>query len=322
MGGLNDMKEILVGKKYGESTVIEQLLPRNGCRVVKMRCHCGNEYIAYVHSLNKGQAFECKSCRMKNKNVKDDLVGKKINRLQVIERADFTKNNKIVYKCLCDCQLNKPENEREYYYCEGTRLRSGKIISCGCFAKENMSVVKSKYNKYDLTGEYGIGWTSNTNKEFYFDLEDYDKIKNYNWYEKKDAVSKSYSSIEAYNKSFQDNYFDDYGIKIYWLITGSKYIDHINRNIFDNRKANLRVATPIENTRNHNVRINNNTGVSGVQLMDNGLYKVSIGVNYNKIDLGEYSSFHDAVVARLKAEKEYYGEFAPQKDLYKQYGII
>lgn len=36
---------------------------------------------------------------------------------------------------------------------------------------------------YDLTGEYGIGWTSNTNKEFYFDIEDYDKIKDYCWYE-------------------------------------------------------------------------------------------------------------------------------------------
>ena len=32
-----------------------------------------------------------------------------------------------------------------------------------------------KSNIYDLSGEYGVGWTSNTNEEFYFDLEDYDK---------------------------------------------------------------------------------------------------------------------------------------------------
>ena len=40
----------------------------------------------------------------------------------------------------------------------------------------------SKTNKYDLSGEYGIGYDSNGQK-FYFDLEDYDKIKNYCWYE-------------------------------------------------------------------------------------------------------------------------------------------
>ena len=40
-----------------------------------------------------------------------------------------------------------------------------------------------KYNKYDLLGSFGVGWTTNTNKEFWFDLEDYDKIKDYCWAE-------------------------------------------------------------------------------------------------------------------------------------------
>lgn len=35
---------------------------------------------------------------------------------------------------------------------------------------------KHKTNTYDLTGEYGIGYTS-SGDEFWFDLEDYDKIK-------------------------------------------------------------------------------------------------------------------------------------------------
>lgn len=29
----------------------------------------------------------------------------------------------------------------------------------------------------------------------------------------------------------------------------------------------------------------------------------------------------EAIIARLKAEKEYYGEFAPQRNLWKEYGI-
>ena len=38
-----------------------------------------------------------------------------------------------------------------------------------------------QYNNYDLSGEYGIGYLFN-GEEFYFGLEDYDKIKNYCWY--------------------------------------------------------------------------------------------------------------------------------------------
>ena len=44
-------------------------------------------------------------------------------------------------------------------------------------------------NKYDLNlidehGKYGIGYCSNTNNKFYFDMDDYDKIKDIYWYEK------------------------------------------------------------------------------------------------------------------------------------------
>jgi hypothetical protein len=39
-------------------------------------------------------------------------------------------------------------------------------------------------------------------------------------------------------------------------------------------------------------------------------------------DLGVFETFEEAVITRLKAEKEYYGDFAPQKHLFAQYGII
>ena len=37
--------------------------------------------------------------------------------------------------------------------------------------------------------------------------------------------------------------------------------------------------------------------------------------------LGYYKELEDAIVARLRAEKEYFGEFAPQRDLFEKYGI-
>ena len=39
------------------------------------------------------------------------------------------------------------------------------------------------------------------------------------------------------------------------------------------------------------------------------------------IYLGRYSNKEDAIKARLEAEIKYYGEFAPQRHLFEQYGI-
>ena len=42
---------------------------------------------------------------------------------------------------------------------------------------------------------------------------------------------------------------------------------------------------------------------------------------FKKARLYRGDSFQDAVYQRLIAEQEHFGEFAPQKYLYKQYGI-
>ena len=55
---------------------------------------------------------------------------------------------------------------------------------------------------------------------------------------------------------------------------------------------------------------------------DNKKWEARININKKQVKLGCFHVFEDAVVARLKAEKKYYGEFAPQKHLYEQYGIV
>ena len=47
-------------------------------------------------------------------------------------------------------------------------------------SKRKRIITALKNNTYDLSGEYGIGYTSK-GEEFYFDLEDYDLIKDYCW---------------------------------------------------------------------------------------------------------------------------------------------
>lgn len=90
------------------------------------------------------------------------------------------------------------------------------------------------------------------------------------------------------------------------------YVDHKNGNTLDNRKENLRIATPKQNSRNIGKRRGNFTSI----------YK---GVNWNKKSkrwtaristdsgrkfLGYYATEKDAALAYNKAALEFHGEFA------------
>ena len=89
-----------------------------------------------------------------------DLTGQKFGRLNVKCRGPNNKSNNAQWWCLCDCQLTKPQGEQELTLVVGTNLTKGITKSCGCLQKEITSLIMSKPNKYDLSGEYGIGYTS------------------------------------------------------------------------------------------------------------------------------------------------------------------
>ena len=74
---------------------------------------------------------------------------------------------------------------------------------------------------------------------------------------------------------------------------------------------------------NRDIYSNNKTGVTGVYYRKyNGKYSALIKDNGRQICIGTFTNKEDAIKARLKAEIQYYGEFAPQKHLFEEYGII
>ena len=248
--------------------------------------------------------------------VKEDLTGRQFGRLIVICQAeDYIQpsNGKHRAQWLCECSCE----EHNQVVVAANNLKSGKVNSCGCIRKELVTEfnqeTKKKYNKYDLSGEFGIGWTSNTNEEFYFDIEDYDQIKDCCWNEH--IKTNGYHVLETY---------DDKTNKVISMmhILGFKGYDHKNRNTLDNRKENLRPATQHENVMNKGLQKNNVSGVTGVGWIKK-LQKWRARITYNEkeIYLGLFANKDDAIKARLEAEKEYFGEFAPQQHLFKQYNI-
>ena len=157
-------------------------------------------------------------------------------------------------------------------------------------------------NTYDLSGEYGIGYTSK-GEEFWFDLDDYDLIKGYNWY------------IDAQGYVRTSNP----GRRMHRIILGLKdkhvMVDHIHHKKFDNRKSELRIATGSQNQMNRDIPSQNKSGFRGVSWHKNkNGWIAQIGLNGKLKYLGIFKDINDAINARLEAEKYYFGEYNYQSN--------
>lgn len=100
-----------------------------------------------------------------------------------------------------------------------------------------------------------------------------------------------------------------YAHRLAWLLTYGVWpeceIDHINKDSSDNRIANLRLATRIQNNQNRKKFSNNSSGHTGIRWHKNDkLWNAYIGINKKIVFLGGFKIIEDAITARKKAEKE------------------
>ena len=98
--------------------------------------------------------------------------------------------------------------------------------------------------------------------------------------------------------------------RVIWAMTfgawPSEDIDHINGNRADNRIENLRAVCRQENTKNRAVQNNSTSLVPGVTwAKKNKKWRARITISGNRVDLGLYEDFENAVTARKKAERLY-----------------
>ena len=231
-----------------------------------------------------------------------DMVGKRFGRLVVIKRVEDaicpSGYKEIQWLCLCDCG--------KYVIVTGKRLRSENTKSCGCLRKEIAGGWAKKRNKYDLCSEkYGIGYTSNTNEPFYFDIEDYDKIKEYCWYKN----SKGYVTTTVYFGEGKSK-----TVCLHRIIMDAPdgcLVDHIKHNKLDNRKSELRIVNNSQNGENAKLAKNNTSGVTGVVWHSRDkVWEAKIKVDYKYIYLGRSKDFNEAVRLRKEAEEKYFGEYS------------
>lgn len=239
------------------------------------------------------------------KNV--DHTGENFGRLTLIKKGEpyiSPKRNrkKQRYYCSCSCGKYTKDNPKLIVY---EAMKSGLVSSCGCIKSEKAILrnkEKAKQNLYKLDIDYGIGYTANTNSIFLFDLDDYNLIKNYTWYE----------TELGYIKTRKDNS----SIFLHRLILlncceSDKIVDHINHKVYDNRKSNLRFVTFSQNQMNKIKQSNNTSGFVGVHLnKSKTAWEAAITVNKKQIYLGTYKDIKDAIKARNDAEEYYFKDYS------------
>lgn len=149
----------LVGKTYGELTVIRRSTKEEKPKGIfwLCKCSCGNESFVNTGNLNNGHITSCWKCghNKSGKHKRIDLVGQKFGKLTVLEMIypDREVSNTVYCKCKCDCG-------NITMIPQGGLRSNRKTQSCGCLRKEMISnklrksVVGQRFCSLTVIDEY------------------------------------------------------------------------------------------------------------------------------------------------------------------------
>lgn len=134
----------MIGKKFGRWTILSKSDIRKNDRIYwNCRCDCGTERAVNGVDLRRGASKSC-GCLQKELAAEKNslkLVGKRFNRLVVLEDSGQRQDGMILWKCQCDCG--------NITYTPTSYLTSGDTGSCGCYQKDQTSQASRK----DIAGQ-------------------------------------------------------------------------------------------------------------------------------------------------------------------------
>ena len=311
------MRKDLTGMRFGKLVVlyIDEERSGNGKVYWWCRCDCGKLTSVQSTSLTrkKGGVKSC-GCARNSKEAKEkakitrtsypqDITGMRFGRLVVLRKTSIkshraSDNGAYLWECLCDCG-------ELCYYSRYALITPNGVKSCGCLYSDSRYKIGKKYCEYDLdTYEFGVGYCNN-GTHFFFDKEDYNKIKEYCWW---------YDGRYVCAHTLERDKYTTKIIRLHRIVMDildreDINVDHKNLVRYDCRKINLRKATDSENARNKDYSyMASDTGIIGVK-KENSKYLASISIDGKVVRLGLFNTIEEAAEARLEAELEYFGEF-------------
>lgn len=155
--------------------------------------------------------------------------------------------------------------------------------------EEDYAVIECRDNEGKLKAEALI------------DFEDIYTVSQYKWH----------LSNNGYVQAMKSNGTSYSLHRVVMNYDGELFIDHINGNPLDNRRANLRLVSNQQNIMNCGLSKNNSSGATGVSFRkDRNKWRAYIMLNRKQISLGMYDTFEEAYQARIDGEIAIFGEYA------------
>lgn len=216
-------------------------------------------------------------------------------RLKVIE---YKGNSNWLCECTCP--------DRTHVIVSRNNLKSGHTKSCGCLQKENAFIIGSIKKQWEPIeiDEYTYGIPLTRGQIALIDKEDFDKIKNYGWYAHFKKSNNTFYAMTEINTK---------GVQMSRLILNAHndvQVDHKDHNTLNNRKSNLRLCTPSQNSQNKKMQSNNSIGYKGVYVdKRTGRYRACIRINKKLKHLGYYSTAQEAYKVYKTIAEKIHGDF-------------
>ena len=271
------MNKNLTNQKFGRLTVTSMapnmIIDDEKRTAWYCTCECGGGGIASTDDLLSGRVVSCGCAK--------DLSGQKFGNLIVKPFSEV--KDKEYWLCECCCGNLK--------MIPTSKLLSGTVTSCGCH-----DITLGAPNKYDLTSEdYGIGYCLNDGSEFYFDKEDFDKIKDYRWNRSNNKYEYIVSYVNGKSVFMQSLLIDvPKNTRVY-------FIGAVN----DLRKSNISTTKPSNRIKSNST---NNSGVVGVSY-DNTNKRWFASLRFNGVlHSKRFKTKEEAIAQRKSWENEFYGD--------------
>jgi hypothetical protein len=216
-----------------------------------------------------------------------DMCNQKINRWTVLRFDRYDNRGEAYWLCRCDCG--------EVKSIAGYTLRKG--TSKGCRLCREPRRLGSKFNIIDDVAYF----TTSNGEPFTVSYADAESVSKHSWcLRQRDGYP-----VASINNS---------AVCLHTFLLGRRngmYVDHINGDKSDNRRANLRWASPTESAWNLGISSRNTSGFKGVHWnVRNQQWQANIRAHNRQFFLGWFSNREEAALAYNEAAKELHGKYA------------